>query len=567
MMFVYNKKGLITLNNENNSIESLDSPTVELLDSNNIDSLDFTPPLIPEQNIKKYEPEKQKKKSVIGIIFTVLGFILVAAFMAGAIYYLAVFPKNGNLVLENLIDKSFNYISYINDYSKNYIDSNYINNSVSYVGSINYKSNNLSHDYIINYEYDLDYENKNILFGGALFTDNTETNSFIYNYDNNSNYIFDKNVGPNPILLSNKEFIINQNPKKSALNDFYNNLNNQKNYIINNFNLTDFTNYADMLLTPSTIVGKENLFKTSAKSAISFEDYYYLLSKFKEYLNESFSENEFDVTLSIQKKEDKYVFYKKITYLLQNTVFDNQLDSILEKVQNDEKMMDILYNIGNKYNNYPEGYNLDNVTEYIKSLRKDIIKSYDGNIGIEIYVDAFKGNLISFKLSHEGNNIIAYHNNTFEVNIMLNNKKINAVYKKKNLSINVDDEEIINMNIKAFNKDKIDIDYSLIKNEENNSILINNSNITMNVKNKNIEYTFIIDKKDNNIYDYKLDVNNGSEILNLSGSVKRTFNEKFVLYDKNNVVYYDNISSELKDRLNNNLNNIFDKLCFESKIK
>ena len=44
---------------------------------NNVENLDITPPLVPNQNIEVYKPEPKKKKSVIGIIFSILGILLI----------------------------------------------------------------------------------------------------------------------------------------------------------------------------------------------------------------------------------------------------------------------------------------------------------------------------------------------------------------------------------------------------------------------------------------------------------------------------------------------------------
>ena len=49
------------MNNEINNINNIET-----------DNLDFTPPLIPEQNIQKYSPEPIKKKNIISIKVTLM---------------------------------------------------------------------------------------------------------------------------------------------------------------------------------------------------------------------------------------------------------------------------------------------------------------------------------------------------------------------------------------------------------------------------------------------------------------------------------------------------------------
>ena len=42
--------------------------------------------------------------------------------------------------------------------------------------------------------------------------------------------------------------------------------------------------------------------------------------------------------------------------------------------------MQILYNILNKYYNYPNGYSMDDINELIKKTRNDLIREYEESI-------------------------------------------------------------------------------------------------------------------------------------------------------------------------------------------
>ena len=75
------------------------------------------------------------------------------------------------------------------------------------------------------------------------------------------------------------------------------------------------------------------------------------------------------------------------------------LSSINNNIQNDEKFMEILFKILQKKNNYPNGYNIDNAKDYLNKLTKNLIKEYDGNIGVNIYTDLLGKNIKEIEVS------------------------------------------------------------------------------------------------------------------------------------------------------------------------
>ena len=77
------------------------------------------------------------------------------------------------------------------------------------------------------------------------------------------------------------------------------------------------------------------------------------------------------------------------------------LSSINNSIQNDEKFMEILFKILRKKNNYPNGYNIDNAKDYLNKLTKNLIKEYDGNIGVNIYTDLLGKNIKKIEVYHE----------------------------------------------------------------------------------------------------------------------------------------------------------------------
>ena len=76
---------------------------------NNVESLDITPPLVPNQNIEVYKPEPKKKKGVIAIIFSVLGVLLILGVLGVCFYYLFIFNRlsNRTTIMRLVLNKIF----------------------------------------------------------------------------------------------------------------------------------------------------------------------------------------------------------------------------------------------------------------------------------------------------------------------------------------------------------------------------------------------------------------------------------------------------------------------------
>ena len=462
------------MNNEINNINNIET-----------DNLDFTPPLIPEQNIQKYSPEPIKKKSIISIIFSTLGILLILAIFVVVIYYLLIFNKNGDKVFKNTVNEIYNYVNVLYEKGKQFTNINYTNNIVSTIANLNIeKESNKDNKLLINFEYDLDYPNEKMVLASSIYNNNNEISNLIYNYEDANSYILLKKAYNKPILYDNN-----------------------------------------------------NLFKTKSNQEVTYDDYFYVFSKTKDYFLNSISKDDFDITLDIRKENNKYIFQKKVTYLIQNTTFDNIIEKAVDKIQNDEKYMQILYNILNKYYNYPNGYSMENVNELIKKTKNDLIREYDGNIGINICTDILGKNIKKIELSHEGNKLLYYDKTNIEINI--NNYKF--IYKNKTLNIYKNNTIVQTLNINSYNNNEINIEFLKNKSFNKLNIIINN-NINIIYESNNINLNALIEKKDNNDYDYILNYENGIDKYKLYGHININDNGKLTLFDKSNAIKKENLS-------------------------
>ena len=462
------------MNNETNNINNIET-----------DNLDFTPPLIPEQNIQKYSPEPIKKKSIISIIFSTLSILLILAIFVVVIYYLLIFNKNGDKVFKNTVNEIYNYVNVLYEKGKQFTNINYTNNIVSTIANLNIeKESNKDNKLLINFEYDLDYPNEKMVLASSIYNNNNEISNLIYNYEDANSYILLKKAYNKPILYDNN-----------------------------------------------------NLFKTTSNQEVTYDDYFYVFSKTKDYFLNSINKDDFDITLDIRKENNKYIFQKKVTYLIQNTIFDNIIEKVVDKIQNDEKYMQILYNILNKYYNYPNGYSMENVNELIKKTKNDLIREYDGNIGINIYTDILGKNIKKIELSHEGNKLLYYDKTNIEINI--NNYKF--IYKNKTLNIYKNNMIVQTLNINSYNNNEINIEF--LKNKYFNKLnIIINNNINIIYESNNNNLNALIEKKDNNDYDYILNYEDGTDKYKLYGHININDNGKLTLFDKSNAIKKENLS-------------------------
>lgn len=455
---------------------------------NNVENLDITPPPIPNQNIKVYKPEPKKKKGVFGIIFSIIGMFLIIGILGICFYYLLIFNKHGEEVYKSVINKGYNYIDIIYNKVNSYLDFK-IDKPISFIGNMNLNHNNT--DYLYNFEYDLDYENEKMAYAQTIYKNNNELNNLIYNYENKNSYLLFKKVNSYPIKIDNK-----------------------------------------------------NLFEH--KDYIPLNDYYYLITSFKTYLFNSFNTDDFDIVFDISNKNNKYVFKKKITFLLQNVTFDNMLSSINTSIQNDEKFMQIVFKILQKKNNYPNGYNMDDAKDYLNKLVKDLIKDYDGNIGINIYTDLLGKNIKEIEVYHEGDNLFKYKNNTFEINLKHNKNSYNVTYSNNTLKI-----KGYEIKINEFTSSSINID--LIKNNKSiNVITDEKGNIKIAYNNVKIN----INKTNKNTYEYDFTSKN----YKVNGKFEIKESSTFTLFDKTNYIEKDNLSYNDKMNLTEEIKKLLNEL-------
>ena len=451
---------------------------------NNIDFLDSN--VIPEQNITKYVPKEKPQKSPVKIIFSTIGFLLLISFLGICLYYLFVFNKYKDKPLKMFVNNIFNKVMVL----PNIFEVQNINthNTLSIIGNINIENNKNSNKYLINYEADLDFQKENIVFALSTYQNDKELNNIIYNYENNASYLLAKNIINKPIKLS------------------------------------------------------EN--NTLLKSNVSYEEYNYLITKTKDYLLASLNEDDFDVVFNV---ENNKVFNKKVTFLLQNGTFDNLLDKTLDKIFSDEKYLDILYHILYKINNYENGFNIENVKEYLKNSKKELVKNYDGNIGINIYTDLLGKNIKKVEIYHEGENLFTYDNGNFTINFNYNSALYNITYTNKILKLNMNDIELLNITVSSFTSDKVSLVISDKDNKYYISIDLTKENKSIKYVYENNTYSLNVTKKNQNSFDYEINYID----YKLFGNININENGKYTLFDKTNYLDINALSPEEKEKLNN----------------
>ena len=167
----------------------------------------------------------------------------------------------------------------------------------------------------------------------------------------------------------------------------------------------------------------------------------------------------------------KPIFTQKDHFELYDSLYQIKIAYNIAKLSflNKETLQSILYNILNKYYNYPNGYSMENVNELIKKTKNDLIREYDGNIGINIYTDILGKNIKKIELSHEGNKLFYYDKTNIEINI--NNYKF--IYKNKTLNIYKNNMIVQTLNINSYNNNEINIEFLKNKYFNKLNIIIN----------------------------------------------------------------------------------------------
>lgn len=475
--------------------------------NNQVDSLDFTPPLVPEQNITKYKPPAPPKKNIFAIIFSVIGILIVLTLLSASLYYLFVFNKNGEESLKMAINGVTRYVDLIYNKQNEYTNVNFSNNNVSVIGNINVNNPDSSKKYLANFEFDLDYPNEKIVFAGSLFENANELINLIYNYDEEVSYVLMKKVFNKPLILS-----------------------------------------------------KQNLFTTSSKQVVTINDYYLLFNKTKNYVINNLKNEDFDVIFDISKKNGSYVFQKKVVYLLQNTVFDTLLEDTLNNIENDEVYMEKLFYILEQKNGYPKGYNMDNVKEYLNELKNNLIRNYDGNIGINVYTDLLGKKINKIELAHAGKKLFYYDNGNFEINLD-DEKKIS--YNDKTLTLLQKDKVIATIKVNTFSENLIDLEITNPDNTENIKIKIDN-NISFSYEQTNQNILLNINKKEKNNYEYKITINDGVSPYEIYGEIIISDEGKYTLFDKKDAVEYDSLTYDEKMQIQEALKQLGELLNFKA---
>lgn len=475
-------------------------------DNNQVEALNFAPPLVPEQNIAKYEPPAPPKKNIFAIIFSVIGILIVLALLSASLYYLLIFNKNGEESLKMAINGMSSYVDMIYNKQNEFTNINFSNNNVSIIGNVNIDNSDNSKKYLANFEFDLDYPNEKIVFAGSLFENTNELINLIYNYENEISYVLMKKVFNKPLIL-----------------------------------------------------GKQDLFTTSSKQLVTISDYYLLFNKTKDYVINNLQNEDFDVIFDISKKNGSYIFQKKVVYLLQNTVFDSLLENVINNIENDEVYMEKLFYILEQKNGYPNGYNMDNVKEYLKELKNNLIRNYDGNIGINIYTDLLGKKVNKIELAQAGKTLFYYDNGNFEINLS-DDAKIN--YNNKTLTLTQNNKVTLTVKVNSFDNHLIDIEINNSDNTQNVKVKVDNI-ISVSYEQKNQNISLNINKKEKNHYEYKVTINDGVSPYEIYGEILINNEGKYTLFDKKDAVEYDSLTYDEKMQIQETLKQFEELLNFK----
>ncbi len=508
--------GSPNLNNNIESISSAESTGINIENNssinnsnNQVDALDFVPPLVPDQNITKYEPPAPPKKNKFAIIFSVIGILIVLTLLSGTLYYLFIFNKNGDESLKMAINSMASYVEMIYNKQNEYTNINFSNNTVSVIGNVNVNNPDSSKKYLANFEFDLDYSKEKIVFAGSLFENTNELINLIYNYDNEISYVLMKKAFNKPLIIA-----------------------------------------------------EQNLFTTSGKNVVTINDYYLLFNKTKQYIINNLNKDDFDVIFDVSKNNGSYAFQKKIVYSLQNTVFDTLLENVINNIENDEVYMEKLFYILNQKNGYPSGYTMKNVKEYLNELKNSLIRSYNGDININIYTDLFGKKINRIELSQADKKLFYYDNGNFEIYI---SDKDKISYNNKILTLIQNNKTALTIKVNRFDNQLIDLELISSDNTQVAKIKIDN-NINISYEEENQSITLNINKKEKNDYEYKITINDGASPYEIYGEIIISDEGKYTLFDKKDAVEYDSLTYDEKMQIQEALKQLGELLSLKALI-
>lgn len=455
---------------------------------------------LPEEKLEKtteYYDILGQEKSHFFLKFFI---VLLLLFIGGFIVYKfvirdekAIFSSGINTIYEKLA----NNIVKISNYS-------IFNESFEIDGVLTYNTTDKNNDDLNNYSYDIDL---------AL---NKNTNNYKINLDikNNNNYISSINY----YYLNNKYYL--------NLGNNYNKTIELKNNIID--------------INPSIINYLKidfNKLNTSAK-------------QIKNIINSNIKRE----NLSKGTKEINNDTYEYVELTLSNEEYSNVISNIIDEIKNNNTLI----------NNLSKAFNVNNesIINYLEELQKNNLKNNFNEIKFRFYTYGFMANIVGLEIITDNNQVFYYFNHdskkdkscdncintTFEVILNYNNylvhiDKNNNIY---NVVIQKDNTNYLHLVFNEINDNKIDVNYEINNNNDENYDDHGNIHLEKYDKTKdksgNFKYSYIT-KDFTTSYNFDYRINNSANI-NLN-------NTNYTEVDKLNEDEYLDIQNNISKSINN----------------
>lgn len=369
---------------------------------------------------------------------------------------LAVSPINSNqqhMLYENKNNSNYNNIEKIKDNNK--INDNLYEKENNKISN---KIFNIPEDLLIEYNNGkrlMELRNKYLSNSSLiLLKNNNDINENINNFNNNIN-------------LKNDIIYNNHNNRQKDIND--NNLNDKQNVSkINNNNKIskleklEINNYENI----KEIIYDNNKLDNNNNNSMSSKKYLYET----DWINEKNFNNDFNKESKSLKTINNIELSKEFKSILSSNNINSDINN--ENNQNNDKLMNIIMEIQNKYNTLQNDFKILNEKSKNSLKEKDIYKNHliEENNKLKIIIDKYE---IVLGL------LLSYIN---EINNFFNLREIEYFYLKQNIKNNTDDYEKSNYfnELSLFLKKCKD---NIIYENENNKL--NEINLVMNDENKN----------------------------------------------------------------------------------
>lgn len=372
-------------------------------------------PTIPEQNIIPETPAispKQKKGGKIGAIILVL---LVLILAAGAVYYFAFFKKSGVKTFTGIINEI--YAPFDNIFEE-YIEKDIANNSVYFEmdGTLTTDIADLKKlsGYSFNFNAGLDARNDELVAGAKINGENKELLNVIFNYFDDTFYASLGKLYTSTLLIDDEDANVD----------------------------IDFKSV------------KEEL------SVEKIKDMQFITNSVVDILNNSFKEDMFKVNLEKEKIGSTSTYAKKVYLEIDENTLSDIVSSLVDGINSNDELVSKIVSF---MRNIDDEYTSKDLKEDLDDYKKDILDSYEDPMEITIYTNLLGTEIIKVKISTEDGEM-TYENYKGHLYININDELIAEGEEKNNVTnvtVTADDEEIASLKVRAFEKDEMDLDYTI----------------------------------------------------------------------------------------------------------